>query len=104
VGNIFGLSKDGPLAAPAYGSAFMDGDRAEVALAIAAAVGGDGKADRLQRFDLALPLIIGMLSAFIVKLINTVEGVLRKIRIRRVVYEIAVAVKNQAYPCPKTCC
>ena len=45
------LGQDRLGAAPADGGAFVDGDGAEAALAEAAAVGGDGLPDRLERAD-----------------------------------------------------
>ena len=50
-GDQFRLPEDGGLAPGADRPPLVDGDRAEVALPVAAPVGGDGKADRLQRPD-----------------------------------------------------
>ncbi len=73
VGELAGFRQDRLRAAPAHGAPFVDGDGAEVALAVAAAVGGDRKADRLQRLDLAAALVIGMLGALEIEGVDRIQ-------------------------------
>ncbi len=70
----------------------MDGNGAEVAFAVAAAMGGDRKADGLQRFDRTLGFIIWMLGALEIEGIDRIQLGLGLVGGGRVLDQVAVAV------------
>ena len=70
----------------------MDRDGAEVAFAVTAAMGGNGKSNGFQGFDLALLLIKWVLPAFEIEGIDVIQFGLRFGQGRRVLDQVAVGV------------
>ena len=98
LGQRYGFSEDRFLAAPADGAAFVHCNRAEVAFAVTAAMGADGKADGLQRLYLTLFFIIGVLDALKRQRVNRVHFFLGGIWSGRILHQEAVAVLlNQSF-------
>ncbi len=92
-GDLLRLREDRVRTAPLHCAAFVDGDGAEVAFAVTAAVSGDGEADRFQRLDLALFGVVGVLVALIIEAVNVVQCFLAQVRVGRVLNQVAVAVQ-----------
>ncbi len=62
MGELFRFLQDGFRAAPAHRPPLVDGDRAEIAFAVTAAMGADRESDRLLQLDGAHLFIEGMLA------------------------------------------
>ena len=71
--NVLDFFKDRIFRPPLDCPSFMNRDRAEVALPVTAAMGRHGKADRLQRFDCPLFLVIRMDVPFVRQGINSIQ-------------------------------
>ncbi len=87
-----GLGQDRCGAAPAHGGAFVDGDGAEVAFAVTAAMGGNGKSDGFQGLDLALPLVERVLAPLEIEGVDGIQFGLRFGQGGRVLDQVAVGV------------
>jgi hypothetical protein len=83
------LAQQGALAARDDVPALVHRDGAETALAVAAAVGGEGEADGLEGLDGAVISVKGVDVAGIRQLVDPVEGLRRGGRRGRVLDEVA---------------
>lgn len=70
----------------------MDGDGAEAALAVTAAVGGDGEADGFEGTHRAEALVMGVLVALEIEGVDAVEFGLREGQGGRVLHQETVTV------------
>ncbi len=84
--------QDGGRTAPADGGAFVDGDGAEVAFTITAAMGGNGKADGIQGSDLSLGFVIGVLQALKAEGIDCIQLRLGLVRCWWILDQVPVGV------------
>jgi len=70
----------------------VHGNRAEIALAITAAVGGNAEADRLQRAHLALGSVVGMHGMFKIQAVNSIQLSLGEDWGGRVLHQVALGM------------
>jgi len=76
----------------------VDRDGAEVAFAVAAAVGADREADGFERFDRPLAFVIRVLGTLERQPIDRIQLSLRRIQRRRVLHQAAFGVALEKAP------
>ena len=85
-----GLAEDGLLAPGYHGAALHHGYGAEVAFAVASAVGGDGVADGVHCLHVALLRVVGVDLVLVIQLVDPVQRLGVQVLRGRVLHQIPV--------------